>query len=73
MSLTRRVERLENGTAPVGGMLLHWEIPEDAQALECHGQRFIRHTGECLSAFIDRVAHSMPLHGLIWIDAPTNK
>ena len=45
-TLERRLSRLECGTADTPGMLIHWAIDEQAQPLECNGQRFTRRDGE---------------------------
>ena len=50
---------LECGTADTPGMLIHWTIDEEAQALECNGQRFTRRDGEGHEDFMERVMVSL--------------
>ena len=36
-TLERRIARLEIAENPTPGMILHWELSEDAEALSCNG------------------------------------
>lgn len=69
-TLERRLSRLECGTADMPGMLIHWTIDEEAQALECNGQRFTRRDGEGHEDFMERVMESLsPAPGkVLWLE-----
>ena len=69
-TLERRVARLEIAENPIPGMIIHWELPEDAKALSCNGEFFSRLEGEEAADMIQRVKDSLtPRHGeILWLD-----
>lgn len=69
-TLERRVARLEIAESPTPGMVIHWEISENAAALSCNGEFFPRREGETTAAMIQRVKDSLtPRHGeILWLD-----
>lgn len=69
-TLERRLSRLECGTTDTPGMFIHWTIDEEAQVLECNGQRFTRRDGEGHEDFMERVMESLsPAPGkVLWLE-----
>ncbi len=69
-TLERRVARLETTRATDSGMIVHWELPEDATALSCKGRTFPRQEGETVPNLVLRVEESLtPCPGeILWLD-----
>lgn len=73
MSLTKRIERLEQETETHGhSLLIHWQFTEDTQRLHCAGHEFTREPGESLGDFVSRAATTalVTVPGkVLWLDA----
>ena len=69
-TLERRIARLEVAENPTPGMIIHWELSEDAEALSCNGKFYPRLEGETTTDMIQRVKDSLtPRHGeILWLD-----
>ena len=69
-TLERRVARLEITGNTASGMVMHWELPDNAEALSCNGKSYPRLEGETTAAMIQRVKDSLtPRHGeILWLD-----